>query len=505
MSYRITNLHEARQYCGEDLKRMFEASSRLEGYDPPQFLYGAADFLQGARPQWVAATKMILGARYMIKTSLARWYLLWRWLRVPQTRILIYSSNSSLARDMGEALLNALRRNPLMQHLVPDENVAIGEFNLLGVRHEMGHSLKTVGIKTSVTSSRPDLVVFDDPEPDDDPESMRERILAVMREAKSLVSEPGMHIPIRPVPAPEQTQILVLGQPHTELTAYLPDPDEPADLDDHPLADAMTLRIPFLRADGSWTWPNHPKWYSHTLGRTMTTEEVERAVGKRAFRLQYLLDTTPPDGQRAVIDMDAIETDIREPQTVYMAIDPADSEEEGCEWGISIGGIVGNQIHILYMAGLKGHAYEGDIEDGSIGQSVWAAIFTLVEEWDVDVILLEKNLKAAQQACRRYQSKTGRRMRVEEYWESRSKERRIAQSLEQPINTGMVTADPEVMADRENRWQLARIRYNRLPKRNDRIDALAKLVSYLIERPALARYRKADPGHKVGRLGQISL
>lgn len=492
------DIDDMRHACASSLRNMFMYCSHTEGLEPPPFVEQVADFLQGTAPRLTTDIKMILGARYTIKTTLLRWYILWRWLRVPETRVLIYSSTFPLAKKMGEALRDAARKFEIFQDIAPAADACVSEFNLRGIKHEIGSSLKAVGIQTSVTSSRPDLIILDDPEPDDDAESevLRQRIIEVVRESISLVAAPGMHLrDLGEVPPAEQTQIVIVGQPHTEITAYLPDPDDPVDQAEHPLRDVLTLRIPFLRRDGSWAWPDHPRWFNHAENRMFTTDEVINKVTPRRFKLQFQLDTTPPDGMRAVIDLGAIKIQHCRVAHPILVIDPADSDD-GCETGVACGGTVGNRIHVQQLTGIRGETYEGDDEDyggGLIGESVWAQIFNIAEEMDVASIHIEKNYKAAISAAHRYMSKAGRWMTIEEFAATGRKEVRIVNSLEQPINNGMVSAEPDVMQDPENRWQLARIRYDTLPKRNDRIDALAKMVSILIESPELRRHDEVDP------------
>ena len=57
------------------------------------------------------------------------------------------------------------------------------------------------------------------------------------------------------------------------------------------------------------------------------------------------------------------------------------------------------------MGGVRGEAYEGDLIDDSIGESVWAHIFTIANQFNVVELYLEKNLKSAFTACRRFISK----------------------------------------------------------------------------------------------------
>ena len=201
------------------------------------------------------------------------------------------------------------------------------------------------------------------------------------------------------------------------------------------------------------------------------------------WELQHQINTEFMLGAGPVLRLKEIEVDYKVVQRPIMVVDPADSEA-GCEWGLFIGGLHEQKLHISHLSGIFGEAYEGDDWE-SMGQSSWRQVFDIAAEYGVQRVYLESNLKSAAAACRRYVAKTGTSVVVEEYRARRSKKTRIPELLEQPINNRMVSANPGVMKDKENTRQMSKLRWDKLPKPNDRIDVLAGAVEILVEEPHL--------------------
>jgi hypothetical protein len=468
------------------------AQVRLLGHTPHPLQMLMADFIQGLRPEWVHPRKVILGFRYLTKTFTLRQYVKWRWLRNPHMQVIIHSATRPLAKRQAKAILKALESDELTQDLAPQGEHGDYDFNLRGIEPEQGCSLICAGIKTSLTSSRADLYIFDDPEPDDEPDVLHDRILRAYEEAAFILHPANRWLDrfreatgdpkLAYVPVPEQTQFIVVGQPHTETTAYIPPP--PGLLEDdeevhHPLADAIYLRVPAVNKNGAWLWPQ--KWRSERTGRVKSAAQVKRAFQRRTWRLQMEIRISPLR-TGTIIDTNMIRACHRRVPAPMMFLDPADAGE--CEWGVAIGGLCERDVHVLDLIGLRGEVYEGDDETTQAG-STWARIFDIAQELGVKEVHLEKNYKAARVACRRYLSKRKLRITVYDYAAKANKHRRILESLETPIRNGMITAEPHVFADPRNVVQLTGLTYDRLPKLCDRADALAALVAHFLEQPAL--------------------
>lgn len=719
-------LAQLRQECSTSFSMFVEFSARhILGVPPPKFHYYMADFMQGTRPEWRNTIKTVLGFRLSAKTYLCgRQYLGWRWLRNPYLQVKIESSSDSLAEDMVKALLKSLRDNPLTEHLAPVGKHSERSFNLNGVAPEQGKSISCSGVDTRVTSGRADIYLYDDPEPNDHPEGMREDILASFTEADNIRHTPERHLQywkkngFDTVPMEERTQIIVLGQPHWTGTAYLPNEieEDPNSMEVHPLEYCSRLIIPICNKDETiWTWPEmmKTKYYDQAEDRPMTVQEVKRrtptevwqcflpsckvageisvasegwydgpaveivtelgvsfltgnhpvmttdgwvsakdiksgqelvccspeecgliGLGERktnvddihtsaedlfsrfstsgvihttktvsdadfhgdgkfmnkdvnAFSIQKSLSRTLvssipdnldevgfPSSHSAVnksslleppvhatqthprdignifgtesilehLDMITVEKapltvsivrhfdysgvvynfetttgiissagtmskncqqkinprfdefagqvlnikfineGFKLPERIYTAIDPADGEN--CEWGVVLGGISGGTIHLVIMTGFMGECYDWVDEDGlpvASGESTWCDIFDLMDDWRSDDMLLEVNWKAAQTSCRRFMRRYDRKKRIIEHRAKHNKLRRICNTLEPIVNNSMLSADPGIIRDPKNRKQLTQLRFDKLPQMCDRLDALQRLVDYLIE------------------------
>ena len=479
------DINAARQYAAEDFARFLSYAAYLDSHLCPGFHTVLANFLQGkGKVSWINTIKVILGFRLAAKSWIIRQYILWRWLRCPHNQVIIHSSTDDNAKNMARAVLSDLRKNPLMSHLSPRDRTGEYSFNLEGIRPEVGYSITAAGINTSLVGSRCDIYAFDDPEPDTNPEALRNRIISAMQEAKHILHDPGRHCRVMnwpKLPDPEKTQLIVVGQPHCENTVYIPRQDELEDPEGgHPLANAAFIKIPALNSAGQWLWPEmmEKKHFNYRLGRPMTVAEARREYTTPNWLHQMMIDITPLSGLGAVVRVNKIVSVFRTVKHPIMVVDPADGGN--CEWGIAIGGMVGNEIHVQYLGGLTGEVYEGDEKDHTLGESVWRRIFDIAEEFKVRKVYLEKNYKAAASACRRYLRKSGRSASVEEYSAKANKLRRICEALEQPFSNGMITVNPEVLTDRHNLKQLQKLRFDVLPVPCDRLDALAALVSELI-------------------------
>lgn len=502
---------QAKQWVAEDLKHMVYHGAKLRNETPPQFHYQIADFIQGSRPEWITQKKVLLGFRFAAKTWLAaRQYCKFRWLRCPLMQVIVHSSNDAMAKDFVRAIKEELEFDPLMSDLRPEPSTSDFAFNLKGIRPEQGFSIRAAGIKTSVKGSRADFYIFDDPEPETDPESMRDRIIQAFDEAGSILHTPDRHLHTMRdadgqipscLPIPERTQLLVLGQPNCVTTAYLPAEMDLDDDEGHPLRDAKYLTVPVVDGNGDWRWPDMAsrKWFNWDEGRPKTPEEVKRGMTTSRWELQYMINTGFAEVAGPVLRLNEIKTGLKLISNPIMVIDPADSEAHA-EWGVCICGLVDRMIHVAHLSGFHAQAYEGDDWE-SMGQSAWRRVFDLAAEFHCRRIYLEVNLKSAATACRRYIAKNmDVRGTVFEYRATKQKKRRIPETLEQPINNRMVGANPEVMADRENVRQMRRLRWDRLPSPCDRIDALAAAFEILMEEPHLTA--GGDPGLALGVTGR---
>lgn len=494
-------IQQARMLAGINLKQMVTHSASLLGHTPPDFHLRICDWLQGCNPvydfetgalcinpaiDWISTKKVLLGFRYAAKSWIIRQLCKCIWRINPHAQIIIHSSSEPLARKMAKAIRQALDDDPLMEDLRPERSASDYEFNLRGITHELGYSLMCAGIRTSMTSLRCDFYAFDDPEPDVDPAAMYDRIMQAFVECRNILNAPSKWAKWYEdqgwpdIPPLAKLQMLVVGQPHWQGTAYIPPAGDEAADEPHPLLNALTLRIPALDRSGEWLWPEQmeDKYYDHREDRPMTVDEVRRyEFTTETWNLQMMIDVDFARKAGLVLKLSCVKEVLAYIDEPLMVVDPADSASEGCAWGLAIGGISGNQIHIAYLDGITGEAM--DFDEQSWGQSIWQRIFARAREHNVRRVYLEKNLKVAKTACRRYLNYSGEQIQVEEYHATRTKLTRICGSLEQPINNGMVSMAPQVFEHKQAMWQLKQLRWDRLPTPNDIADACARLVEIL--------------------------
>lgn len=508
MTQEFQSIEAARTYIAGNFRRMVAHGSELRRYKAvPPHHYFMADFLEGTRLNWKTRAKIILGGRFLAKTWLgARQYVKWRMIRCPYTQVIVHSSNDKMAGRFVAAMKEEMRLDPLTADWIPPGHTSDYEFTLNGITHEQGASIVAAGIKTSMTGARADVYIFDDPEPDTEPEAFHERILEAFGEAGDILHSPARHLhhmvgpdgePLTEVPDPERTQLIVLGQPHCTTSAYIPRPEDfDEDAEGHALIDASCIRIPTVvsgkRLDSldAWRWLDmaKEKYYSPVLGRPLYPSEVKRSMPTSRWELQHMINTDFMISAGPVLKLKEIELIVVRPARNILIIDPADSEE-GCEWGITVVGMHNHKIHISYLAGEQGEAYEGDDWE-TMAASVWRRIFDVATELGCREVHIEKNLKTCITACRRYvakQKKAGR-MRgivIVEFAARGNKKRRIPEALEPMINNGIVSAHPSVLADKINRRQMVKLRWDKLPKPNDRIDVLAHACNILVDEPHL--------------------
>lgn len=472
----------------------FGAFLRIEGesngYTVPRFHFEIANFLQGKRgPESINTKKVVRGFRLAAKSYLFRAFCRFRQLRIPQTQVIIQSSSGPNANKFVRAYYKELKESILTKHLAPKEDSSELQFNLMGMKPESGFSVEAAGLGTSLTGSRCDLYFLDDPEPDDEPEGWYMRVIRVMMEARNILHAPDRHnkkLGLTGVSPIEATQLIVACQPHWSGSAYIrPGENDMIELgedDAHPLSDAAILDVPVINSQGDWTWRAmmEAKYFNHREQRPMTVDEVRNGMTREVWELQYMINPSWLATAGATLNLGCVPR-VRHPKAgSIMFVDPADSED-GCETSWMIFQVVEDMIHIQFIGGCHGETYEGDVEDETIGESIWAKIFEIADEFKVERVCVEKNLKSAAAACRRFLDKTHREIATDFYQIRGEKTRRINRSLEQPINNGMVSADPTVFKDPKTLRQFTKLRWRALPKPCDRVDITAAGIDWAIE------------------------
>lgn len=472
--------------AGDFAKFIAYKTARM-GFDPCARHMETGDFLQAPRRR-----KVVMGPRlWSSKTTIVRWLICWRWLRNRATKIIVISNTDDNAKAMTGAVHLDLKTDPVLRHLAPVQG-KIGEyiFNVRGHTPEKGKSIRCAGLTTALTSDRADLIIIDDTESDKMPETRYELVIANFAESEALLFEQGRLYPGQECPEQEELQFLVVGQPHWEGSAYVvPDPDPVTGQEaDHPLSNCEFLWLPaMINEQGE---PDD----SEATGRSNFPEVVstERCLQKKGsvtrskWRLEYQMDTTSRDADRAVVHLSRIKEISRVPHASIMVIDPADGGE--AEWGIVIGGLIDTEIHVRDLFGVREDYFEKlreemDEPDRDIMEMLWDHLFERAADNRVVQVYLEHELVSARRSCERYISSREMAVEVLTFTVRGNKCKRICSTVELPIKTGMISMEPHILMDRENVRQLRELRLKRLPSPCDRIDPFASLITILMEGP----------------------
>lgn len=442
-----------------------------------------AKWIQGPNPM-----KVCMGWRGCGKTYwLGREYILWRWLRNPWIKVLSICNTDANAGNVTSSVLEILRSEPAVQKYAPRRLVAEKFFDLVGFKPEKGRSIRAAGIDTTLTSERADLIVVDDPESDAEPETRYERILAVLDECMAILSSPNRLYPGREVPPQERTQLLVLGQPHWIGSAYIPPTIDPItkEVPPHPLRSADWLWIPALVDEHDNPCDEEPHCQSSVpeIHSTDLMLAKKAAMRPQKWRLEFQLDVSPENAERAVILLDHIRRRVVDPAHPIAVVDPADSGD-ACEWGFAVAGLEGDRI---CFCNLTGYTEDQVMELKSIDDHelvadlMWMHIFDVCKFWGVRKLYIEKNCVPAIRSARRYISRSQIPCGVEEFHETGNKLKRIVDAWEIPVKSGMIDMHPAIFKDYRTVKQMLDLRHTKLPSPNDRIDAGAKAIRILSE------------------------
>lgn len=478
---RFASIHDLRQWCADDFRNYVNYRCTRLKFAASEIHLRCAEWLQNGR-----RFKKIMGWRGCAKTTwFGMEYIGWRFLRKPQTKVIVQCNTDTNAGLTTAGIKRILTNDPLYEHLYPRGQTADRYFNLHNIQPEKGYSIRCAGVETTLTSERADLFLIDDPE-SADPEALYDRIIEIFEEAQVILYRQGRLFPGEVCPLPERLQRLVLGQPHWEGSAYMPPPPDPntGELEDHPLRNDDVFLIPAM-VNSSFDPDDEIECLS-SVPEIRSDEEMRRekeSLSMRKWRLNMMLRVEPEDAERAVIPLNHITVRLASPEYIIMVVDPAEGGES--EWGLVAGGLYRLNYHLCFMDGiteLQVAANEGlDPNHETIGSLMWKYVFDRADDYEVNAIYIEANWAPAIKALRRYLAKHGHTIPVHEFTVHMKKLHRIVMQWEMPVKNGQVSCNPIVMADAQNRKQMSNLRHHRLPKPCDRIDAGGKLLEILSE------------------------
>lgn len=266
--------------------------------DPDLIQNDIARFLQKGPKR-----RMIQAFRGVGKSWITVAYVIWRLLRNPDIAILVVSASKPKADEFTTFCMRIIYEMEMCQHLIPragQRNSKIS-FDVGPADPKLAPSVKSVGITGQITGSRADLIVPDDIEVPNNSETqlMRDKLSEAIKEFDAVL-KPDM-------PALGMfSEICYLGTPQCEQSTYNALPDRgytiriwPAQYPDEKLRDKYGSKLAPMLADrldrglskaGDATEPR----------RSHLEDLAERraSYGKAGFSLQYMLDTSLSDADK---------------------------------------------------------------------------------------------------------------------------------------------------------------------------------------------------------------
>jgi hypothetical protein len=222
-------------------------------------------------------------------------FVLWILFTDPQKKILVVSANQQLADNFSIFCKQLISDMPLLQHLSNERgdrwsNVS---FDVAGAEPDPAPSVKSAGITGQITGSRADIIIGDDIEVPKNSftHQLRERIAELVKEFASILK-----------PKPE-ARTIYLGTPQVEMTLYgrlarsgytiMVWPARIPAMIDHYHGRLAPYVLKLIAKGAQAGDPVEPQRFDHA-----DLTERELSMGRSAFALQFMLDTTPGDAEK---------------------------------------------------------------------------------------------------------------------------------------------------------------------------------------------------------------
>ena len=526
----INSLEDFTCWLAGDFKRFIEYALRNQGLYPGRIQYIIADYLQGTfNPKVLKVPgykrlhyekgdgeriKQLIGMRGISKSTMVQYYVPWRWIRVPDTRVMLLSGIEKYAIRMSEMIKSHLMTLPPLYYLAPKTKVTSLQFDLDGASVEQVKSLTSISIGSTTVSTRTDVIIADDVETDvntDNP-NKKQDVIDKLEQIWSIAHPIGRLLrklwgknarEVLNVPTPEQVQLLILGTYQHDDSIYIlpPERDEQGHPVAHPFRGTQVLRIPAIDDFGESIFPE----------RLETTELQYRRdrMSPRTWRLQYDVSTEPGEDElQALVKFPLIKLVEANVPSPIMVLDPAEGGDD--EWGVVIGGRSqdNSKAHVIYMTGYKGdvggpdgYLFDGDKPDPNViahmsgvratmhDQSqgtppgVLDTVIRLISEYGIRLVYVERNRKVIKNLITRTIRNRKCQCGIREFQARMDKTRRVVETVPVALNSQILTLSPSVVGPspngQQNKRQLQKIEYTRLPEPNDRIDALSSFVEIM--------------------------
>lgn len=527
---------DARDFLTDVLRRLIGATPTPMQYDIMAYL------------QYGPMYSMIQAQRSEAKTTITGIYAVWRLIQDPTTRVLIFSAGTSMSKDISNWIIQIIIGMEELACLLPDTNhpgqrMSVEKFDVhfLLKGAERSASVACLGVTSNMQGHRADLLIPDDIESAKNSmtEEMREKLRQYMKDFPSICTN-GQIVYLG---TPQSVDSVYNDLPGLGFDIRIwpgryPEEDRLEHYGDH-LAPMITEAVkadPSLCTGGGVLGdrgkPTDPGMLSEE-----TLQKKELAQGPAYFDLQHMLDTRLTDAGRyplkarnlvfwsfndddapgfyrwaALPDLRVKRSGGAELHLEYyrassvaekfykytsriMFVDPAGGGQNGDETGVAVLYFVNGYIILRKIAGFPGGTEEHKLD----------AVARLAKEYRVNRILVEKNFGNGAYAYNLrsvlQRDDIDYQVTVEDVWASGQKEKRIADTLGPVIDRHHLIVDESVIDDdwkqcqkyalNERKlyslfFQLSKMTRDRDSlKHDDRIDALAGGVSWLVDKMAV--------------------
>ncbi len=408
------------------------------------------------------------------KTFLVDLYIIWRILRCPDTKVLLFSANVENASTHLKDIKKLLALSPMTSgwlNCLRTDNKTVLDFTFSA--QEAAPSIRCVSVERAVEGSRADLIVADDVATGINSRSPDARawLIRRMNEFTNIIHPVPRFTPSEEIA--EQTQIIVVGTYYSQFSIYVP----PRDGSGHPLKGFKVFHRAALDDNDESTFPERFP--------TAVLHEKRATLDQREWTLQYLLDLTAIGALHGVLEWDKIlrkEVPVGDLHTITLTLDPVAERIKGRrhatdtdEISYTIAGLIRgptgklNRVHIIEMVGSSKDATEEFIRH---------VVVPAIVKHKVMRVQVESNMCTAYNLMRRIivEQKVTTCGVMEPWSSSVNKHDRILSFLEPNINSQFVSFEPSVLEDEDTAYQLKDLTYMSLPSKDDRIDSLAQMV-----------------------------
>jgi hypothetical protein len=496
---------------------------------PTRAQYVMAEYLQHGPPRLQLQMFRGVGKSYVSAA-----YVLWELYRDRDIKVLIISASKERADANALFLQKLIAEVPWLNHLEPKSDSARWSrvsFDVAGCVPTQSASVRSAGVGSQITGSRADIILADDVEVPSNSatDALREKLLNQLTELEAIL-----------MPKPT-SRILYLGTPQTSYTVYRKLAERgykpliwPARYPKDPSIYEGNLAPQILADMESGAQPGDP------TDTRFTNEELlqrEASMGRSAFQLQFMLNTSLSDQDRFPLRFaDLIVTPLGEqcaqryawssdPRYVLKEIQPVGLPgdrfyrpmfvDEGiipyAETIVAIdpSGRGADETVAMVLSQANGYIFLRDMLAFKEGYSdaTLSEIVRLGKRYEASTFLIESNFGdgVISELLKRHLIQQQCSANVEEVRSTVRKEDRILDTLEPVMQQHKLIVDPKVFEYDYNSnkdmapdkrleymlgYQMSRMcREKGAVKHDDRIDAQALGVKHYIDALAISAHR----------------